>query len=121
MLVNVNTGGMQWESDLIGYDALTSYGSPSYYAQVLFGSYLGDHTLGSKLEGAGPKLFYSVTGDAAKKRIYLKLVNGLSTPQPVDIDFAGTKLAADAKLITLSATQHPGDQYHRSSRSGRAG
>src|ERR1035441_1807108 len=23
---------MQWASDLIGYDALTSYGSPSYYA-----------------------------------------------------------------------------------------
>ena len=36
LLVNVNPGGMQWESDLIGYDALTSYGSPSYYAQVMF-------------------------------------------------------------------------------------
>jgi alpha-L-arabinofuranosidase len=103
LLVNVNPGGMQWETDLIGYDTLNSYGSPAYYAQVMFGSWLGDHTLGSKLEGAGPKFFYSVTGDAAKKRIYLKLVNGLSTPQPVDIDFTGTKLAGDAKLITLSA------------------
>ena len=27
--VNVNPGGMQWESDLIGYDALTSYGRPA--------------------------------------------------------------------------------------------
>ncbi len=27
---------MQWSSDLIGYDALTSYGSPSYYAQMMF-------------------------------------------------------------------------------------
>ncbi|MBO0910460.1 MAG: alpha-N-arabinofuranosidase, partial [Acidobacteria bacterium] len=26
LFVNVNTGGMQWESDLIGYDALDSYG-----------------------------------------------------------------------------------------------
>jgi alpha-N-arabinofuranosidase len=25
---------MQWETDLIGYDAMHSYGSPSYYAQV---------------------------------------------------------------------------------------
>jgi alpha-N-arabinofuranosidase len=103
LLVNVNPGGMQWETDLIGYDTLNSYGSPAYYAQVMFGSYLGNHTLGSKLEGAGSKFFYSVTGDAAKKRVYLKLVNGLSTSQPVDINFTGTKLGGNAKLITLSA------------------
>jgi alpha-N-arabinofuranosidase len=29
LFVNVNAGGMQWESDLIGYNTLTSYGSPS--------------------------------------------------------------------------------------------
>ena len=69
----------------------------------MFGSYLGDHTLGSKVEGAGPKFFYSITGSAAKKRIYLKLVNGESAPQPVDIDLSGAKLAPTAKLVTLSA------------------
>ena len=31
-----NGRSMQWSSDLIGYDALTSYGSPSYYAQMMF-------------------------------------------------------------------------------------
>ncbi len=36
LLVNVNPGGMQWQSDLIGYDANSAYGSPSYYAQVMF-------------------------------------------------------------------------------------
>ena len=36
LLINANPGGMQWSSDLIGYDALSSYGSPSYHAQVLF-------------------------------------------------------------------------------------
>src|SRR6185312_425861 len=30
LFVNVNPGGMQWKTDLIGYDALRSYGSPSY-------------------------------------------------------------------------------------------
>ena len=29
LFVNVNPGGMQWSSDLIGYDALNSYGSPA--------------------------------------------------------------------------------------------
>jgi alpha-N-arabinofuranosidase len=41
LFVNVNPGGMQWATDLIGYDALSIYGSPSYWAQVLFGKYLG--------------------------------------------------------------------------------
>ena len=94
---------MQWETDLIGYNAMKSYGSPAYYAQVLFGSYLGDHTLGSKLEGAGPKVFYSITGNAAKKKLYLKLVNGSTDAQPVTIHIDGAKLAATAKLVSLHA------------------
>jgi alpha-L-arabinofuranosidase len=103
LLVNVNPGGMQWETDLIGYDAMRSYGSPSYYAQVMFSKYLGNETLGSKLDGAGPKLFYSITRDSAKKRLYLKLVNASSTPQPLEIDFAGAKLAPTGKLVSLTA------------------
>src|SRR5207302_1556633 len=75
LFVNVNPGGMQWESDLIGYDAMRSYGSPSYHAQVMFSTYLGDEILDSKLENGGPKLFYSVTEDTNKSRIYVKLVN----------------------------------------------
>ena len=51
LFVNVNPGGMQWSSDLIGYDALNSYGSPSYYAQVMFSSCVGDHTVNSSLTG----------------------------------------------------------------------
>ena len=102
LLVNVNPGGMQWETDLIGYDTLKSYGSPAYFAQVMFSSYLGDHTLGSKLEGGSPKFFYSITGDA-KKHLYLKLVNGESVEQQVNVDLRGAKLASTAKLVTLSA------------------
>jgi alpha-N-arabinofuranosidase len=103
LFVNVDPGGMQWETDLIGYNAMKSYGSPSYYAQVMFASYLGDHTLGSELKGAGPKFFYSITENTAKKQLYLKLVNASSTPQAVDIDLTGAKLAKTAKLVSLSA------------------
>lgn len=103
LLVNVNPGGMQWETDLIGYDTMKSYGSPAYWAQVMFNQYLGDHVLASQVEGAGDKFFYSITGSAAKKRVYLKLVNGLSTPQQVTLDLAGVKLASSAKVVTLSA------------------
>jgi alpha-N-arabinofuranosidase len=103
LLVNVNPGGLQWDTDLIGYDAQQSYGSPSYYAQVIFASHLGDETLGSKLEGAGPKLFYSITRDSARRRLYLKLVNASSTAQPLQIDLTGAKLAATGTLTSLSA------------------
>jgi alpha-N-arabinofuranosidase len=108
LLVNVNPGGMQWESDLIGYDAMRSYGSPSYYAQVMFSSYLGDQTLSSKLEGPGPesanpKLFYSITRNSEKKQLYLKLVNASSNSLPLEIDFSGAKLEATGKLVSLSA------------------
>src|SRR5262249_7094882 len=36
---------MQWQTDLIGYNALTSYGSPSYYAQGLSSQTRGDTAL----------------------------------------------------------------------------
>ncbi|HKD04827.1 MAG TPA: alpha-L-arabinofuranosidase C-terminal domain-containing protein [Bryobacteraceae bacterium] len=88
LFVNVNPGGMQWTSDLIGYDALNSYGSPSYYAQVVFSSCLGDHIVSSDLSGAGEKFFYSVTATANSKAC-LKIVNAASTPQTVTINVAG--------------------------------
>ncbi|MDR3771750.1 MAG: alpha-L-arabinofuranosidase C-terminal domain-containing protein, partial [Terracidiphilus sp.] len=108
LLVNVNPGGMQWETDLIGYDDLHSYGSPAYWAQVMFSKYLGDQTLASKLDAPGldatsPKLFYSITRDSKKKRLYLKLVNASSTPLPMVIDIPGLKLAETGTLISLTA------------------
>lgn len=102
LLVNVDPGGMQWETDLIGYNAGKSYGSPAYYAQVMFAGHIGDHTMASQAEGAGTKFFYSITGSAAKKKLYLKLVNADSNAQTVDIDLGGAKLVASAKVWTLS-------------------
>ena len=52
LFVNVNPGGMQWESDLIGYDTLSSYGSPSYYAQSIFAENLGTEVPTSTLLGS---------------------------------------------------------------------
>ncbi|QNI32705.1 alpha-N-arabinofuranosidase [Alloacidobacterium dinghuense] len=103
LFVNVNPGGMQWETDLIGYDAMRSYGSPSYYAQVMFADYVGDETLASSLENGGPKLFYSITRDSKDKRLYLKLVNASSKSQTVDIKFSGANLASTGKLVSLEA------------------
>ena len=45
LLVNVNPGAWQWPTNLIGYDAMTSFGSPSYYAQAMIMRNRGDVTV----------------------------------------------------------------------------
>ena len=103
LFVNVNPGGMQWETDLIGYDALTSYGSPSYWAQVLFGSYLGTEVVSTNLTGSGPHIFTSVTRDEQQRKLFVKIVNGSSELLPLDIALKGVNsVKPEALLVTLS-------------------
>ncbi len=103
LFVNVNPGGMQWESDLIGYDALSSYGSPGYYAQTMFAKYLGTEVPASSIHGASERFFYSVTHDPAKGVMYLKLVNASSTAQPIEIELTGANsIANTGTLVTLT-------------------
>ncbi len=105
LFVNVNPGGMQWESDLIGYDTMSSYGSPSYYAQAMFAESLGTSVPASSMTGAAERTFYSVTNDAAKGMVYLKMVNGSSDPQPVNLQIVGAgAVDRQATLITLTGT-----------------
>jgi alpha-N-arabinofuranosidase len=103
LFVNVNPGGMQWESDLIGYNAVASYGSPSYYAQAMFAEYLGTEVPTASIAGGGERFFYSVTSDAAKGVVYLKVVNASSVAQPVEINLSGAnKVGNTGKLVSLS-------------------
>jgi alpha-N-arabinofuranosidase len=104
LFVNVNPSGMQWAPDLIGYDANSSYGSPSYYAQVMFANHVGNETVASDLEGGGNRLFYTVTRNAAKGIVYLKLVNASSKAQALKITLDGAgSIKPTAKLVELSA------------------
>jgi alpha-L-arabinofuranosidase len=50
LLVNVNKGASQWGTNLIGYNAIKSYGSPSYYAQKMFSENRGDCVLPTELK-----------------------------------------------------------------------
>jgi alpha-N-arabinofuranosidase len=50
LFVNVNPGARQWAVNLIGYDALTSFGSPSYYVQKMFSTNRGDVVLPATLD-----------------------------------------------------------------------
>jgi alpha-L-arabinofuranosidase len=100
LLVNIH--GMQWSTDLIGYDALESYGSPSYYAQCLFADHLGDQVVNSSIDGAADKFFYSATISTDTKILHLKLVNASNLPQALDLNVRGAKTGV-AKMYSLHA------------------
>lgn len=101
LLVNVSPGGMQWPTDLIGFDAKTTYVSPSYYAQALFSGHLGSGTAKSSLTGDGDRFFYSATVDPEKHVLYLKLVNATDKPQPLAVELTGIKGTHVAKVTSL--------------------
>ncbi len=128
LFVNVSDLGagrsMQWESDLIGYDALTSYGSPSYYAQKIFSLHTGDEVLDTTAENlptytwvqtgrtrngvAQPprtntvkSLFYSATRDSKTGKILVKIVNRTDAAQNVKIDITGAASVADEGTATV--------------------
>jgi alpha-N-arabinofuranosidase len=105
LLTNVNPGGMQWPTDLIGYDAIRSYGSPSYYAQALFSRHLGDHTVKSAGSGLGGRFFWSATVSSGDKMLYLKLVNADDRPAPLTLEIAGVKTGPATAYVLHAASR----------------
>jgi alpha-N-arabinofuranosidase len=131
LFVNVNPGGMQWRTNLIGYDGLSAYGSPAYYAQVMFSRYAGDvllTTVASDIptrtwqppaprrrdpnepqQPAPPPLQvptvgYSVTRDTKTGTVFVKIVNRAAEPQAVRFEFTGLQtVEAKGETVTLSA------------------
>jgi alpha-N-arabinofuranosidase len=101
LFVNVNPGARQWRPNLIGYDALSAYGSPSYYAIQMFSRNLGDEIL--SVEGADTSVQGSATRDSHTGEIFVKLVNPKPFSEPLQIDLKGvTALGSDVRVITLS-------------------
>lgn len=135
LFVNVNKAtatapkAWQWDSDLIGYDALKSYGSPSYYVQKVFSHYLGnkivpatfDHVpvqgrpLSKKDSADGapvkqvPTLFYSVTTNDTTGMVYLKIVNTINKNQAVQVVLDGVaNILPEGTSVTIKG-DHAGD------------
>ena len=116
LFVNVEPGAMQWASDLIGYDVLNAYGSPSYWAQVMFSQYLGDRIVPVEATDL-PKqtldrndeanaVFYTATKDAKTGKTYLKLVNAVGTAQQLNIKLEGVgKVKSKAKKVELKSAR----------------
>ena|SRR6185437_12294508 len=125
LFVNVNPGGMQWRCNLIGYNTLTAYGSPSYYAQKLFSNHIGNRvvkiiaenipvqqqklTSGDSVAGLLKlkkidAFFFAATRNTLSGTVYLKMVNTQSTSQSVIISLKGVgKVSRSGKEWVLKA------------------
>ena len=90
-----NVDAWQWTPDMIWFDNLNSYGSPSYYVQKMYALNKGTKVLPVTMP-AGAKngtdnLFASAVADEPAGDVVVKLVNYSSSPRPVSINLAGAK------------------------------
>jgi len=103
LFVNVNEGAWQWRPNLIGYDALHCYGSPSYYAFKMFSTNLGDQLL--RVVSKDTSVLACATRDSKTGEVLLKLVNAQSTPQALKIQINGvTAVGSQGTATILSAS-----------------
>ncbi|HVU26515.1 MAG TPA: alpha-L-arabinofuranosidase C-terminal domain-containing protein [Verrucomicrobiae bacterium] len=100
LLVNVNPGARQWRPNLIGYDALSVYGSPSYYAVKMFSNNLGDEILSST--STETSVQGSATRDGKTGEIFIKLVNSETNSVSLNIQINGVWPGSKGTAITLS-------------------
>ncbi len=114
----------QWATNLIGYDALRSFGSPSYYAQAMLGQNKGDAVLPAMLNVAPEEtanktlqskpvapmpVFATATYATASHTVIVKVVNisensvemaiNLQGVERVDPSGAAFVLAGDPKAV----------------------
>ena len=110
MFVNINPGASQWPTNLIGYDALHSYGSPSYYAKMMLNQNGGTVVLPTTLTvTGGSKFSESVSQDSQTGTIYIKGVNAANQAQKVNIVLDGISGVAPQATATVLTSASPQD------------
>lgn len=98
-------GYTQWSPDMIWFDDCTSYGSPSYYVQYLYGNNSGDYTLKndfleySKVHG----VYGTACFNAEKGVTILKIANPKNEAVKLDLELCGFKpVSAEMELIAAA-------------------
>jgi alpha-N-arabinofuranosidase len=90
-----NVDAWQWTPDMIWFDNLNSYGSPSYYVQKMYALNKGTKvlpvTMPAGAKNGADNLFASAVADEPTGEVVVKLVNYSNSPRPVKINLAGAK------------------------------
>jgi alpha-N-arabinofuranosidase len=101
-----HTEGWQWKTDLIWFDNLTSYGTPSYYVQKMFGQNSGTHLLNVLLDGdkaiGQQNLYASAVFDENSNEIIVKVVNTNEFDAELKIDIKGQTVSPLVLMETLA-------------------
>lgn len=97
----VNVNGNQWVPDLIGFNNTTSYGSPSYYAQLILAQNHGTTVVSDTVSGAGGlQTLVTKTGST----YYLTVINTSAAANTTTINLNGvTSVSSTAAVTSLSA------------------
>jgi alpha-L-arabinofuranosidase len=98
----VNVDGNQWTPDLIGFDNTTSYGSPSYYAQLILSQNHGTTVVSDSVSGAtGLQTLVTKTGST----YYLTVINTTGTTNTATVNLSGvSSVSSTAAVTSLSAS-----------------
>ncbi|MEN3356104.1 MAG: hypothetical protein V7637_86 [Mycobacteriales bacterium] len=86
----VTEAASNWSTNLIGIDAGSAYGSPSYWVQRMFSTNLGRQVVGTRLGGAGGLAeVVTKTTQGGRTTFFVKVVNPGQQLQSARITFAG--------------------------------
>jgi alpha-L-arabinofuranosidase len=126
LFTRVDQGGSQWRTNLIGYNSLSSYGSPAYYTQKMFSNSRGDQVIpiagitpqtiptpapepapsaapAGGRGGRGPgrpdpnePLYACASKEDASGDIILKVVNVFNVDQTVAVELVGANIPKNA-------------------------
>jgi len=107
VLVNVNAP--TWPTNLVGYDALRSFGSPSYYVQRVLGTQRGDVVVRSQFQGSNRQLATVVSRDSRTGALFVTVVNPFDTLQILRVAVSGAGRVAREGTATVIAGD-PGAQ-----------
>ena len=96
-----NVNGLQWTPDLIGFNNTTSYGSPSYYAQVILSQNHGTTVVSDTVSGAtGLQTLVTKTGTT----YYVTVINTLGTANTTTVNLSGvTEVSSTGTATSLIA------------------
>jgi alpha-L-arabinofuranosidase len=98
----------QWAPDLIWFDNLRAFGTPSYYVQKVFGTNVGTRVLpvsvNDRVPAAQNGLYASASLDERAGEVVVKVVNADPKARTVRVMLDGLATRGSARLIVLANT-----------------
>jgi len=101
-----HAGAYQWTPNLIWFDNLRVYGTPSYYVQKLFSTNRGDRilpvTIGGSPLNAQNGIYASASLDQKSGEAVVKIVNSNPAATLAQVSFGGAKVRGTPRTIVLA-------------------